>query len=111
MTLEEAHWRWPGRLAVGKMSIVTADGRPPRLVVDNSICGTNALCEMNETYTLPLLGSVRACYPLRGPPCNVAAVTIDIKSAHKTMSRLAKRQLADPLHLALFFLFAAGIYG
>ena len=28
---------------------------------------------------------MRACFPLRGPPCNLAAATIDIKSAHKTM--------------------------
>ena len=85
VSLEEARQRWPNRLAVGKLSIVSSDGRPDRLVVDNSICNTNALCEINETYTLPLLGSVRACLPLRGLPCELAACTIDVKSAHKTM--------------------------
>ncbi|CAE7307489.1 unnamed protein product [Symbiodinium natans] len=81
VSLEEARQRWPNRLAVGKLSIVSSD----RLVVDNSICNTNALCDINETYTLPLLGSVRACFPLRGLPCELAACTIDVKSAHKTM--------------------------
>ncbi|CAE7033490.1 unnamed protein product [Symbiodinium natans] len=78
VSLEEARQRWPNRLAVGKLSIVSSDGRPDRLVVDNSICNTNALCEINETYTLPLLGSVRACLPLRGLPCELAACTIDV---------------------------------
>ncbi|CAE7210922.1 unnamed protein product [Symbiodinium sp. CCMP2592] len=83
--LETALERWPDRCAVGKMSIVSSEGRPDRLVVDNSICNTNALCQIDETYTLPLLGSARASFPLRGPSCNLSAATIDVKSAHKAM--------------------------
>ena len=85
VALEEARQRWPDRLAVGKLSIVSSDGRPDRLVVDNSFCNTNALCENNQSYTLPLLGSVRACFPLRGKPCDLASFIIDVKLAHKTM--------------------------
>ncbi|CAE7784972.1 Gapdh [Symbiodinium sp. CCMP2592] len=91
--LETALERWPDRCAVGKMSIVSSEGRPDRLVVDNSICNTNALCQIDETYTLPLLGSARASFPLRGrvtAAClefNVTAVTALLRNSENAHKR------------------------
>ena len=66
--LAQALETWGKQVAVGKMNIVHSDGREPRLVVDDSICNTNALCHVNESYSNPTLASVRAAFPLRGDP-------------------------------------------
>ena len=60
----EAAQRWGARVAVGKLSIRAAN-RKPRLVLDSSICNTNALCQL-ERFQLPALASVRHSFPLRG---------------------------------------------
>ena len=41
--------RWPQGTAVGKLNIVTADGKEPRRsVLDSTICNANALCNVPE---------------------------------------------------------------
>ena len=37
----------------GEMNIVHSEGREPRLVVDDSVCNTNALCHVPESYSNP----------------------------------------------------------
>ena len=37
----DAQAEFPGGVAVGKLGIATSDGRTPRLVVDQSVCGLN----------------------------------------------------------------------
>ncbi|CAE7409167.1 unnamed protein product [Symbiodinium sp. CCMP2592] len=47
--LEAAYERWGReRVAVGRVNIVKAPGRAPRLVIDNSICNTNQNCHVEE---------------------------------------------------------------
>ena len=41
-SVEDARAEWPTGLALGKLGVVRARGRKERLVLDNSICGSNA---------------------------------------------------------------------
>ena len=41
MSLEEAKAFWPKGVALGKLNVVFADGKDPRLVLDSTICGVN----------------------------------------------------------------------
>ena len=72
-------------MAVGKLNIVHSEGRKPRLVVDSSICGTNASCLIPERSALPTLQTIQAAWPLRGKHEPLAAWSLDVKSAHKSI--------------------------
>ena len=64
-SLASAQERFGSKLAIGKMSIVNAPGKKPRLVVDSTVCGTNPSCVTPETFSLPSVDDVRECFPLR----------------------------------------------
>ena len=83
--LDKAVQTWGSKVAVGKMNIVRSEGREPRLVVDDSVCNTNALCHVSESYSNPTLASVRAAFPLRGDPSPLGAFAMDVKAAHKSI--------------------------
>ena len=51
--LKAAKKRWPKGIAVGKLSLVKAEGRDPRLVLDSTICQVNPLCRIPEAVTMP----------------------------------------------------------
>ena len=70
-------------VAVGRLGVAYSDSRPPRLVVDSSVCGVNARCHIPERTTLPTAKDVIRCYPLRGSNAELAGFSLDIKSAHK----------------------------
>ena len=80
----QAHFG-PDRVAVGRVNIVRAPGKKPRLVVDSSACHTNQACRVPEKSSLPSLGDIRAAFPLRQDNEEVAAFSADIRSAHKTV--------------------------
>ena len=82
-TVEAAKTEWPTGLALGKLAVVRAPGRKERLVLDNSVCGTNANCFVPERQLMPSVRDVMASFPLRGEACHQAAMSLDIKSAHK----------------------------
>ena len=44
---------WPQGTAIGKLNIVAADGKEPRLVLDSTICHANTLCRVPERVSLP----------------------------------------------------------
>ena len=48
LTVEDAKKRWPLGLALGTLGVVRSPGRSDRLVLDNSICGTNSNCWIPE---------------------------------------------------------------
>ena len=81
-TLEEAKDAYPN-IAVGKLGVAFSDTRPPRLVVDSSICGVNNRCTIPERTTLPTAKDVIRCYPLCNSNHELAGFSLDIKSAHK----------------------------
>ena len=84
-SIEEAYKRWgKDRVAVGRVNIVKAPGRSPRLVVDNSICNTNQNCKVPEQFSLPCLQDIQASYPRREDNEPVSGFSLDVKGAHKT---------------------------
>ena len=63
-SVEDARAEWPTGLALGKL-------------------GTNANCVVPERQLMPSVRDVMASFPLRGHPQHQAALSLDIKSAHK----------------------------
>ena len=70
-------------MAVGRLGVAFSDRRPPRLVVDSSVCGLNNRCELPESTTLPSAKDVIICFPLRDCRTDLAGFSLDIKSARK----------------------------
>ena len=90
-SLEAAYTRWgQDRVAVGKVNIVKAPGRSPRLVVDNSVCNANQNCFIPEQFSLPSLQDIESAFPLREDSEEVGGFSLDVKGAHKT-SRVRER--------------------
>ena len=82
-TLAEAQAEFPSGVALGKLGIAISEGRPPRLVVDQSICGLNQRCHVPERSTLPSAKDIIRSYPIRGSSADLLGFSLDIKSAHK----------------------------
>ncbi|CAK9114858.1 unnamed protein product [Durusdinium trenchii] len=74
---------YPCGVAVGKLGVAITETRPPRLVVDNSVCGLNNRCVIPERSTLPSAKDVIRSYPIRQSCQDLASFSLDIKSAHK----------------------------
>ena len=85
-TLEDAQVRWPAGVAIGKLGLALSDHRPPRLVVDSSVCGVNGRCTLPEKSTLPTARDILRSYPLRNHNNPLLGFTLDIKSAHKRIA-------------------------
>ena len=81
-----AEQRWPKGIALGKLGVVHADNRDPRLVLDSTICGMNGRCHLPEKQRLPNLRHISfflsSCPPLQD---EWQGASIDIKAAHKRM--------------------------
>ena len=84
-SLEAARERFGDKLAIKKMSIVKAEGKKLRLVVDSTVCGTDPSCSIPETLTPPGIDDVRDSFPLRCHSGLCAGFAFDIKSAHKVV--------------------------
>ena len=82
-SVEDAKQRWPHGVAIGKLGVAVSDSRPPRLVVDYTVCGTNPNCNIQEHQQLPSAKEVQRCYPLREHSEELGALGLDAKSAHK----------------------------
>ena len=84
--IKEAERRWPKGIALGKLGVVCADNRDPRLVLDSTICGMNGRCHLPEKQRLPNLRHVSyflsTCPPLQE---EWQGASINIKAAHKRM--------------------------
>ena len=81
--LAQAQAEYPTGVSVGKLGVALSDNRPPRLVVDSSICGLNNRCTIPEKSTLPTAKDVLRCFPLRQTSAELMGLSLDIKSAHK----------------------------
>ena len=84
--LRSAEARWPLGIALGKLGVVHADNRDPRLVLDSTICGMNGRCFIPEKQRLPNIRHISwflsSCPPLQD---EWQGASIDIKAAHKRM--------------------------
>ena len=103
--LLQAQDRWGDRLAVGRLNIVTALGKKPRLVVDSTVCGTSSCCHVGETYALPGLDCVRHCFPFRRHNGELGSFSLDIEAAHKTVR--IREKAGDLLAFNISFLTAS----
>ena len=63
----EARLRWGKNVAAGKLGVVCAPGRKPRLIGDGTISGTKDACQINEKVRLPSLECVQQ-FMSRMPP-------------------------------------------
>ena len=82
--LKAAKKRWPKKgIAVGKLSLVKAEGRDPRLVLDSTICQVNPLCRIPEAATMPTVQEVRRSFQPQDPRGAYISASIDFKAAHK----------------------------
>ena len=85
-TLSEAQEQFPIGVSIGKLGVATSSSRPPRLVVDSSICGLNQNCPLPERSSLPSAKDVIRSFPLRQSTSNLAGLSLDVKSAHKRVA-------------------------
>ena len=69
-TVEEAQQYFQDDLAIGKLGLAISDSRPPRLVLDSTICGVNPQSQIPEKASLPTAKDVVRSYPLRQSPPN-----------------------------------------
>ena len=82
-TLEEAQIKWPGGVSLGKLGIAHSDGRAPRLVLDNTVCGLNPRCWVPERSTLPTCKDILRTFPIREFQGDPMVFSLDVKAAHK----------------------------
>ena len=85
-TLADAQQHFSCGIAIGKLGIATADQRPPRLVVGNSVCGLNSRCKIPELSTLPSAKDVIRCFPICESQADLMGFSLDIKSALKRIT-------------------------
>ena len=82
-TLADAQQQYPLGVALGKLGVAHSEGRAPRLVLDNTICGLNGRCHIPERSTLPSAKDVVRTFPMRNFSGDHMAFSLDIKAAHK----------------------------
>ena len=80
--MDEAKQRWEVT-AVGKLNVVHADGKKPRLVLDSSCCNVNQRCALPETMILPTVDDVRSTLTTEDSGDSWSGLSLDIKAAHK----------------------------
>ena len=52
-TEADAKLHWPKGAAIGKLNVVLAQGRDPRMVLDSTICNLNPRCHLPERVQMP----------------------------------------------------------
>lgn len=87
---QDAEARWPGKVAMGKLALIECEGKDPRLVGDSKASGASPAARFPERAKHPRavdvqtgLARLQEVGNLEADPW--AAVTIDIKAAHKRM--------------------------
>ena len=79
------HARWPQGSAIGKLNIVTADGKEPRLVLDSTICNANTLCAVPERVSLPSALDVQRTFQHCDAFGSFVGLSLDFKAARKSV--------------------------
>ena len=74
---------WPQGTDLGKLNIVMAEGRDPRLVLDSSICGLNHAVHLPEHVALPTASDVQRSFLAEDCFASLIALSLDFKAAHK----------------------------
>ena len=69
--------------AVGKLGLVCADNRAPRLVVDSTVSGVTQNTSIPNRMLLPKISDVLQAAPLTGSALELTAFTLDVSKAHR----------------------------
>eukprot|EP00435_Cladocopium_sp_Y103_P046226 s1410_g13.t1 len=81
---DEARQRWGTHVAAGRLGVVQASGRKPRLIGDGSISGANRACKIPERTRLPGLHGVQRFLSLPEAAGEAwMAFSFDVAGAHK----------------------------
>ncbi|OLP89621.1 hypothetical protein AK812_SmicGene28887 [Symbiodinium microadriaticum] len=75
--------QWPHGTAIGKLNIVMAEGRDPRLVLDSTVCGLNPAVHLPEHVALPTASDVQRSFLAQDCYASLVALSLDFKAAHK----------------------------
>ena len=76
---------WPQGIATGKLNIVKAEGRDPRLVLDSTVCNATILCRVPEHVALPSAQEVMRSFQHGDAYGTWVGIALDFKAAHKTV--------------------------
>ena len=79
----DAQQHWPNRTAIGKLNVVFAEGKDPRLVLDSTVCNANTLCRIPEQVALPSSLDVHRSFLPSDLHGSWAGIALDVKAAHK----------------------------
>ena len=82
-TEEDAALQWPKGTAIGKLNVVIAEGRDPRLVLDSTVCGLNPAVHIPERVAPPTASDVQRTFLAEDCYAQQTALSIDFKAAHK----------------------------
>ena len=83
MSIEQARQHWHKGIAVGKLNVVHAEGKDPRLVLDSTVCGVNPKCAIPERISLPMASDVRLAFLPEDTHSSFVGASFDFKAAHK----------------------------
>eukprot|EP00435_Cladocopium_sp_Y103_P043837 s2142_g12.t1 len=88
----EARLRWGDNVAAGKLGVVCAEGRKPRLIGDGTVSGTKDACQICEKVRLPNLESVQRFLSKPSAVGSWSAWSWDIRGAHKLVKVAEEEQ-------------------
>ena len=91
-TEQDAALHWPSGTAIGKLNLVLAEGKEPRIVLDSSVCGLNPSVHLPERVALPTGADVQRSFLSDDCFAQLCAVSLDFKAAHKCCKVLPKDQ-------------------
>ena len=89
---QDAEQRWPNRTAIGKLNVVMADGKDPRLVLDSTVCNANPLCKIPEHVALPSALDVQRSFLHKDCYGDLLCTALDFKAAHKCVKVAPREQ-------------------
>ena len=94
------------RRIIGQIRYIAhSDGRAPRLVLDNTVCGLNPRCWVPERSTLPACKDILRAFPIREFQGDHMGFSLDVKAAHKRIVLHEREQglVGFTLNNRLFF--------
>ena len=89
---ESAEQLRPGRTAIGKLNIVLADGKEPRLVLDSTVCNADPMCKIPEHVALPSALDVQRSFLHGDAFGDMRCTALDFKAAHKCVKVAPQEQ-------------------
>ena len=81
LTVAEAQRKLPLGVAIGKLNVVFAENKEPRL--DSTVCQVNTRCYLPERLSLPMASDLALATQAGDTPGAFLGASIDFKAAHK----------------------------